>query len=122
MELSHPWLWAHLSLGPLFFLLAKAFLVWPPRKISAWYGYRTPRSMRSQQVWDEAQRYSARAMEWAALLTVVFQVVATRIWGGEEALLASVAFLVAALVAVVVQTERHLKELFDDEGKRKFFS
>ncbi len=121
MAFSDTWLWAHLSLGPLVFLLAKVFRIWPPRKVNAWYGYRTWRSMRSQEAWDEAQRYSARAMERAALLTVIFQLVATRLWAEEEALLASAAFLIAALVGAIVCTERHLKALFDDEGKREFF-
>ncbi len=121
MEVESPWLVVHLAVGPLVFILAKVFQLWPPRKINHVYGYRTPRSMRNQDTWDEAQRYSTRMLQYAALATIAFQVVAVRVWPDEWSILASVAFLVVALLATIVATERHLKATFDEDGKRKFY-
>ncbi len=120
MEFESPWLVAHLAVGPLIFILAKVFRLWPPKQINYLYGYRTPRSMRNQDTWDEAQRYSTHMMQYAALATIAFQVVAVRVWPDERSILASVAFLVVALLATIAATERHLKATFDEDGKRKF--
>ena len=34
----------------------------PPKEINGLYGYRTPRSMKNQKIWDYAQVYSAKVM------------------------------------------------------------
>ncbi len=42
---------------------------WPPKDINGWYGYRTPRSMKSPEAWEFAQPYSARSMSmWGYVL------------------------------------------------------
>ncbi len=120
MDPDTPWLVAHLAIGPFIFVLARVFQTWPPKKINHFYGYRTPRSMRNQDTWDEAQRYSTCMLQYAALATTAFQVLAVRLWPDERSIMASVAFLVVALLATIVATERHLKSTFDDEGNRKF--
>ncbi len=107
----------HLLLGPLLYLIAKVFQLWPPKRINYIYGYRTRRSMRNQCIWEEAQRYSAHLLEYAALFTIAFQVVATRLWRGEKALLYSVIFMVLVLLGAIVATENHLKKTFDDEDQ-----
>lgn len=39
----------------------------PPKKINAFYGYRTKQSRSSQEKWDVAQRYSADVMLWMGI-------------------------------------------------------
>lgn len=39
-------------------LLYLVLLFFPPKKINALYGYRTPRSMKNQSTWDFAQKYA----------------------------------------------------------------
>ena len=52
-----------LSSGGLIFLLAGYIQHrFPPKKINHLYGYRTSSSMKSQESWDFAQRYSAKKM------------------------------------------------------------
>ncbi len=59
----------------LYFLLAVVFLIgaqitlrYPPKKINSLYGYRTKNSMKSQQHWDFAQRYSSIKMNALGLI------------------------------------------------------
>ncbi|MFN5621164.1 MAG: SdpI family protein [Flavobacteriales bacterium] len=50
-------------------------LKFPPKKINALYGYRTLASMRSEEAWRFAQKFSARRMilvgGFSAILTVI---------------------------------------------------
>ncbi|WP_445453405.1 SdpI family protein [Flavobacterium sp. 25HG05S-40] len=48
--------------GIIFVAAALVTLCFPPKKINYLYGYRTITSMKSQQVWDFAQRYSGIKM------------------------------------------------------------
>lgn len=49
-------------------LAAVALSLWPPQKPNPWFGYRTPASMRNEENWRIAQRYSAMVM---GLCTVI---------------------------------------------------
>ena len=45
------------------FLLISLFLInFPPKEINGLYGYRTSRSMQTQEAWDFSQRYSSKIM------------------------------------------------------------
>ena len=55
----------------IFLVIGIVFWMYPPKKINEFYGYRTTRSLKSQEAWDFAQRYSAKLMTifgFAALL------------------------------------------------------
>ncbi|RYD91089.1 MAG: SdpI family protein, partial [Sphingobacteriales bacterium] len=43
----------------------------PPKSINLLYGYRMPSSMKNQQTWDAAQRYSARLMIKLGILFIL---------------------------------------------------
>ena len=43
----------------------------PPKKINHLYGYRTKTSMRNQEVWDFAQRYSASEMIKSGIIMLI---------------------------------------------------
>jgi len=45
--------------GVIFIIAALITLLFPPRKINSFYGYRTRRSMQSQDRWEFAQKYSS---------------------------------------------------------------
>ncbi len=48
--------------GVIFVISGVIMLYFPPKKINALYGYRTKSSMKNQERWDFAQRYSAKEM------------------------------------------------------------
>lgn len=99
-----------LLVGFVFSLAALITLRFPPKSINAMYGYRTGKSMRSQENWDIAQRYSSRLMlkQGIAMLVigVVFEFIPIPI---EVGVILSVVLLLLSVVNLFVQTEKKLK-------------
>ncbi len=54
--------------GPIFILAGILLLKYPPAKINIIYGYRTSNSMKNQDTWNFAQRYSAKVLIKAGLI------------------------------------------------------
>lgn len=48
--------------GIVFLLAAAVMYFFPPKKINNWYGYRTSSSMKSEDRWQFAQRFSSLKM------------------------------------------------------------
>jgi uncharacterized membrane protein len=103
-------IWLHLMLGPMMLVLAFLFKRFPPKKINHWYGYRTPRSMRSQQAWDYANQYSSNAFLVVSGLTCLAQVITASLMDFKTAIFWSAIFLCIALTAVIPLTEVQLKK------------
>ena len=57
--------------GIIVTILGIIFYLYPPKKINHLYGYRTKRSMRNQETWDAANRYSTVLMILAGILTII---------------------------------------------------
>lgn len=106
----------NLVIGPLFFLVSFALYRWPPAKINYFYGYRTPRSMRSQRHWKEANQYSGWLGIWVSAVVTFAQLITLYWYSPRAALNVGVGLLLAGLVAVIVLTERRLKSLFPPEA------
>ena len=51
-----------LTTGLILFIISLITIRFPPKKINSTYGYRTKASMRNQQTWEEANRYSSKLM------------------------------------------------------------
>ena len=60
-----------LSLGTILFLVGWVMTKWPPKKINHWYGYRTPKSMKSEENWHFAQKKSAKLSKIFGVLIIV---------------------------------------------------
>ena len=108
----------HLSIGPLMLVIFLIFKRYPPKKINHTYGYRTKRSMKNQDTWDVANKYSLDWMIKMSALLTISQIVFYFLLPEDYAILLSVGLLLLALVASFWATENHLKEMFDEEGKR----
>ena len=109
----------HFFLAASFIGMALFFQKKQPDSINPLFGYRTPFSMKNQQVWKEANRFSSQAMWVVAGLLVVFQGFSYWFIGGLESFTASGAFLAVASVGVLPVTEIHLRKMFDQNGQRK---
>ena len=62
MENLNPFCLILLLTGGVLLLAAAIQYKFPPKKINPFYGYRTKVSMRNQETWDFAQRFSALQM------------------------------------------------------------
>jgi uncharacterized membrane protein len=100
----------NLMLGPLIFVLAVLFKRFPAKKINHIYGYHTPRSMKSQEAWDCANRYSSNAFVIIAALICLVQVVLWSLLPPNDAIMWITGVLVAGVIAVIPLTEWHLRK------------
>lgn len=96
--------------GLAFSIAAFITMKFPPKKINGIYGYRTSRSMKSQENWDTAQRYSSRLMLKQGLVMLAIAGLLNVLPLPEEvAAIISVALLILSVIVLFVQTEKRLK-------------
>ena len=57
-----------------FFIILVSFIfkLLPPKRINSIYGYRTPRSMKNQDTWNEANKFSSNLMLAISLLFIMY--------------------------------------------------
>jgi uncharacterized membrane protein len=119
MAFFQPIYLVHLAFGPLILLAAFIFKKHPPKRINAFYGYRTSTSMKSQAAWDEANRFSANVMIWMAVAAILFQLVTQIFFGFMVSFPTSGVFLAITQLTTIPITELHLRSIFDQNGRRK---
>ncbi len=99
--------------GPVYLLTGILMWRYPPKKINGWYGYRTPRSMKSREAWDFAQRYAAREMiRWGILLTLLAPPGLFINLGFTTDLLLGILLTTLFLALPIINTEKELKKRF----------
>lgn len=96
--------------GLVFSLAAFISMKFPPKKINGIYGYRTARSMKSQENWDIAQRYSSQLMlkQGLVMLAIGGMLIALPLTEEVSAVI-SIALLIVSVIVLFVQTEKKLK-------------
>jgi uncharacterized membrane protein len=117
MELFNP-ATVTLALTGLVFWGVAAFMERnPPRRINHLYGYRTPRSMASQDAWDFAQIYSAKVMNKTGRILIFIGLVWSFLPGLLQALevVLSVFVVIAACIHLLLETEGELKKRFESQ-------
>jgi uncharacterized membrane protein len=96
--------------GFVFAVAAFITLKFPPKKINSIYGYRTSRSMKNQENWDLAQRFSSQLMLKQGLIMLVMAfILAVLPISTEVSTLISMLLLVTSVINLFVQTEKRLK-------------
>ena len=96
--------------GLAFSIAAFITMKFPPKKINSIYGYRTARSMKSQENWDKAQRYSSRLMlKQGIVMLAIGGMLITLPISDEVSALISVSLFIISVIVLFVQTEKKLK-------------
>ncbi len=103
-------LYAHLLLGPLMLVFSFIYKQFPPKKINPIYGYRTARSMRSQDAWDCANQYCIKALFILSVMTCTVQAITLSFMPIKQSIQWSMWFMVAGLITIIPLTEIHLKK------------
>lgn len=101
-------------------LLATGLLValFPPMRPSMWYGYRTPRSTRSQETWDDANRLASILLIVVGFLSLNTGFTCWYLDGLMKVAVVIVAAVTIVLViAVFSVVEIYLARTFDREGR-----
>jgi|SRR6056300_504377 uncharacterized membrane protein len=114
--LENPLFFMPLIIGSLLLVIFSIVKKFPPKKINSLYGYRTGRSMKSQEAWEFAQSYSTELMlrySFIYLLTFVLEFVTN--WLNEGvAFVLSLLIMIAALTLPIIHTERELRQRFSN--------
>ena len=96
-----------------------------PGKINPVFGYRTSRSMKNQETWNYAHQYIGR--QWFVIgwiLVAVTSVLMIPIMGEDADTVGLIGGCIEVaqilpMIGSVMATERELKRMFDDEGKKR---
>lgn len=84
------------------------------------YGYRTKASMRNQQTWNVANRYSAKIMLITGSVLVIIALFSLKIQFLRNLnVLISTGLTIVSALCMLMLTESHLKKMFDENGNRK---
>lgn len=101
--------------GGIFFVAGFIMLKFPPKKVNYLYGYRTNSSMKNQNTWDFAQKYSAREMMVTGLfLAASSLLVLFSDFGSFLKLGVGIAFVILAVVILLIRVEKAIKRRFSE--------
>ena len=94
-------------------IVEKVLSKYPPKKINHFYGYRTSTSMRSQEIWDFSQQYSADKIQRLGGLIILLGAIAffinvQQLW----AVWIGIALVTLLPVLLIIQIEKELKRRF----------
>ena len=113
------WIIGPQLIGFILLVIGLLQVYFPPKKINPLYGYRTSSSMKNQQTWDEANRYSARYTAWTGLIILIIGIAITAVLKIVSlSIEIKIALDVLAIIApglismalVIAMTERHLEK------------
>lgn len=95
----------------------KTFL---PRKTNSIYGYRTPLSMKNQDTWNEAQKYSANTFLILGFIYVALEFILNYLIKDISIGYKNIIVLMGFVIMIVVD-EVHLRKVFNKDGSRKLY-
>ncbi|WP_281636634.1 SdpI family protein [Flavobacterium marginilacus] len=102
-----------LTFGIIFIIVGFAEYIFPPKSRNQ-KGYRTKNSLKSQEHWDFAQKYSAKMTIISALCLVAISFIGLLFpFSDTMGFIASLAVVVSFYIFVRQKTERAIKEEFD---------
>lgn len=101
------------------------FLKGGPKNVNGAFGYRTTLSMKNQETWKFAHKYSGKIWLICGITLVPLTVLSMLLVRGKDVDtigclgLAVVGVQLVLMVGVILPTERALKKHFGSEGKRR---
>ncbi len=119
MNVQQPLFLIPMISGVTFIVAGLILKKFPPRNINSLYGYRTGRSMKSQQAWDFAQLYSASEAQRIGLGLALASVGGLFIQPHEGVSIGiAVGLVLCATALLLIRVERAIKRNVTDGGKR----
>jgi uncharacterized membrane protein len=107
-----PITYVHMVVALVFLAITLIVSFFPPRSINFFYGYRTPRSMRNEDTWKEANAYSARLFQKITVLTYIVQAISLLSTDMVTSLFITMGVYLIGLPVMIFLTERHLLQKF----------
>lgn len=105
-------LFMYILVGVILLILSLIMYYAPPSKINWMIGYRTRRSMKDDDSWKTAQKYSAKVMLIISVICIIVGAAVWVVWPEDwTAMLVVMSIQVVLLVMVIPITEYHLKKM-----------
>lgn len=92
------------------------------KDVNQWSGYRTKQSMKNQNTWNEANKYSSKMMIFSGVILLVLSISITYLFKNSGFISSYISFGISLIICVLIPlitTERHLNKLFDENGERR---
>ncbi|MFD0992734.1 SdpI family protein [Tenacibaculum geojense] len=105
-----------LSVNGLLFVFSLIFYFFPPKKINHLYGYRTPKSMKNDDIWQYANTFFTKQFLIYSAISLVASLVLASI--NPSITWQPMAILLLSIGVAVLKTEQSINKTFDDEGNR----
>ena len=103
--------------GIIFIITGLLMRKFPPKKINALYGYRTSSSMKSQQVWDFSQKYSADKMVLGGLFLFAVSFLRSFIDTSQEVpIIIGLILMIMVCIYMFFTTEKAIKKNFPNNN------
>lgn len=107
-----------LELGGIFLLVGVIFRIFPPKKVNSIYGHRTGFSMKNQDTWKEAQRFSANSFIVFGIILAIMGLLFNSFFGNVYMSFQSIVFFIGIILMIIID-EWHLRRVFNSDGTRK---
>ena len=107
-----------LTTNGLLFLISIVFWKFPPKKISTIYGYRTPKAMLNNKIWNFANTvFNKNLLIYAGISFITGLVFAN--FSIKELTWEPITLVMLSILVSIIKTERALSDNFTEEGKSK---
>lgn len=107
-----------LSFGLISIIAGTHLLKYPPKNINYFYGYRTKRSMKSQEAWKFAQSYSAKIFIRGGVVFIPMGIIGLLVNYHQTCNLAfGLGSLFLFCIFLIYKTEKKLKQNFNNDNK-----
>ncbi|HEX8269264.1 MAG TPA: SdpI family protein [Flavobacterium sp.] len=100
-----------LLVGSIFIVSGIVMRIFPPKQINNFYGYRTITSMRSEERWHYAQKFSSLQMIIAGCALLALSTLGL-VLQSEIKISVGVVLIVLAIIYLFITTETELKRKF----------
>ncbi|MED1089419.1 SdpI family protein [Bacillus paramycoides] len=98
-------------IGVIFILAALILQKNPPTDINAAYGYRTKRSMKNKELWDEGNQYSAEVMKQNGFIMMLIGSIISILFRYPHTTLAIMIVMLLLIIHLFMRVEKRLKTL-----------
>ncbi|MFC5527971.1 SdpI family protein [Cohnella yongneupensis] len=105
-------------IGSIFYLSGVLLLKYPPKSINALYGYRTFRSMKNQDLWNEGNNYSAEIMKTNGLIIMIMGILLSILFKSIVITILIMGLMILSIVLMFVKVEKRLKIKESDIAKK----
>ena len=105
-----------ISSGLIFILAGFIMLEFPPKKINSLYGYRTNSSMKNQERWNFAQKYSSIEMiKLGGLLALSAVIGMLYNPNGKTGMILGLGLMISMVIILLIRVEKAIKKKFENE-------